>query len=83
MPDQTSIVAARAPDGVRITVYAKGGAVVVQTTLDWRRAMLLGLDLCNLATEPVFRAAAEKDPAGHGVRPVNPPAFRPPASSEV
>jgi hypothetical protein len=67
--DQTCIVAARAPDGVRVTVYAKGGAVVVQTTLEWQRAMLLGL-----AAEPVFRAAVQKDPAPDGPEPVTPPA---------
>jgi hypothetical protein len=74
MTDQT-IVAARAPDGVRITVYAKGGAVVVQTTLGYRRALLLGLDLINLACEPVFRADQdqEKNPARDGPEPVTPP----------
>jgi hypothetical protein len=49
-----------------ITVYARGGNVVVRTTLSWRRAMLLSLELTNLATEPFFRAVAEKDPPGIG-----------------
>jgi hypothetical protein len=73
MIDQQSIVASRDPGGVKLTWYARGGAIVAVTVLSPRRAMLLGLDLCNLATEPVFRAV-EADPAGRGARPVNPPA---------
>jgi hypothetical protein len=62
--DQTTVIAARAPDGVRLTVYAKGGAIVIQTTLEWRRAALLGSDLLNLALEPLFTANwADRIPA--------------------
>jgi hypothetical protein len=59
MSAKTQIIAARAPDGVRLTMFARDGNVVIQTTLSWRQAMLLGLDLVNLATEPLFRLEAK------------------------
>jgi hypothetical protein len=82
MADRTSITATRAPDGVVVTVYARGGDVVIRTTLAPRRAMLLGLDLCNLAAEPVFRAVAKKDPAPDGPEPVHPAGVSAPASNK-
>jgi hypothetical protein len=72
--DQTLITATRAPDGVRITVYARGGDIVIATTLDPKRALLLGLDLANLAAEPFFTAEAEK--IGPGIAPAQTPAGR-------
>jgi hypothetical protein len=74
MTDQTYITATRAPDGVTLTVHARNGDVVIRTTLEPKKAMSLGLDLCNLATEPLFRSGAITDPAGRGARPVIPPA---------
>jgi hypothetical protein len=65
---ETCITATRAPDGgVVVTVYAKGGDIVIRPTLPWRRAALLGSDLLNLALEPVFTAAnwAQTKPPGN------------------
>jgi hypothetical protein len=75
MPE-TVITATRTAGGVQLTVYGHEGNAVIRTELSPRRAVLLGLDLINLSCERVLRVNQdqERDPAGHSVRPVNPPA---------
>jgi hypothetical protein len=43
------VIAANPGDGIRLTLYTQGGAVVAQVKLTWRRAALLGSDLIALA----------------------------------
>jgi hypothetical protein len=43
------VIAANPGDGIRLTLYTQGGAVVAQVKLTWRRAALLGSDLITLA----------------------------------
>jgi hypothetical protein len=62
MPEQTTIIATSSAGGVELAVYGLGGALVVRKELTWRRALLLGVDLVNLACDRVFRADQEKDP---------------------
>jgi hypothetical protein len=66
---ESIITATRDPSGVRLTWYARGGTLVAQMTLEPRCAVLLGLDLVNLAVEPLFRATVQTDPAPDGPEP--------------
>ena len=43
------VIATNPGDGIRITLYTRGGAVVAQVKLSWRQAALLGSDLITLA----------------------------------
>jgi len=63
MPDRTSIVAARAQGGIAVTVHVHTDDVM-RVILSARQAALLGLDLLNLAIEPLFRLEAEEKPPG-------------------
>jgi hypothetical protein len=67
MPE-TVITATRTAGGVQLTVYGHEGNAVIRAELSPRRAVLLGLDLLNLACEHVFRANQdqEKNPPGVG-----------------
>ena len=47
MPDMITVT--NPGDGIRLTLFAQGGAIVAQVKLPWRRAALIGSDLVTLA----------------------------------
>jgi hypothetical protein len=70
LTDHVAVTRTDASNRVVLTLYLCDGPVRVE--LSPNRAALIGLDLLSLALEPVFRLRAERDPAGHGARPVDP-----------